>query len=352
MKIITQNFHQGMVKLRITDPEDLWYLSHLIDPGDLLKGKTTRKIKIGEGGQAKMVKKTLTLKIEAEKIELAEGSLRINGRVKEGPEDVPKNSYHTITLEEDSEFTLEKGQWLSYQKKKLAEAAQSRYNYLLCLFDREEALIALTKPKGYQILVKMQGEVQKKRREIKVMKDFSEEIIKALETYLARNSPQQVILASPAFYKEDLFKRITAPELKKKIVLATCSDVSEKSLDEVLKSPGLARVLESSRVRAEQLLVDELLKEIKKDELAVYGWKEVQEAVRRGAVSQLLLTEKFIRQKREKEEFPVLDELMKKVDLMQGEIHLISSEHEGGRQLDGLGGVGALLRYKLSINEK
>lgn len=349
MKILTQNFKKGIVKLKVTDPEDLWYLSHLIDPGDLIKGKTTRKIKLGEGENIKTAKKTITLKVEAEKVELSEeNSLRINGRVKEGPEDVPNNSYHTITLEEGSDFTLEKVQWLSYQKKKLEEAAQTKHNYLLCLFDREEAIIALTKPKGYQVLVKLQGEAQKKQKEVKIMKNFQDEIIKALETYSARNSPQQVILASPAFYKEDLLKKITAPELKKKIVLATCSDVSEKSLDEVLKSPELNKVLESSRVREEQLLVEELLKEIKKDDLAAYGWKDVQEAIQAGAVSKLLLTEKFIKQKREKEEFQVLDELMKQVDTMQGEIHLISSDHDGGKQLDGLGGIGAVLRYKLN----
>lgn len=346
MKILVQNFRQGLVKLRVTEPEDLWYLSHLIDPGDLVKGKTTRKIKLGEGENLKTIKRTLTLKVEAENIELSENSLRVNGRVKEGPEDVPKNSYHTIALEEGSEFTLEKVQWLSYQRKKLEEAAEAKYNYLICLFDREEAIIALTKPKGYEILAKLQGEVPKKRKTIKVLKDFSEEIIKALETYFARHSPQQVILASPAFYKEELLKKITSPELKKKIVLAAGSDVSESSLDEVLKSPELAKVLESSRVREEQLLVDELLKEIKKDNLAAYGWKEVQEAVRAGAASQLLLTEKFLKQKREKKEFPLLDELMRAVDTMQGRIHLISSEHEGGRQLDGLGGIAALLRYK------
>ncbi len=235
----------------------------------------------------------------------------------------------------------------SYQRKKLEEAAEAKFNYLLCLFDREEAIVALTRPKGYEILVKLQGEVPKKRKTVKVLKDFSEEIIKALETYSARHSPRQIILASPAFYKEELFKRITSPELKKKIVLAACSDVSEKSLDEVLKSPELARVLENSRVREEQLLVDELLKEIKKDNLAAYGWKEVQEAVRAGAVSKLLLAEKFVREKREKKEFPALDELMKLVDTMQGQIYLISSEHDGGRQLEGLGGIAAILRYKL-----
>ena len=63
MDIIHSDFRKGVVKLRVNDMDDLWYLSHIIDTGDLVKGKTTRKIKIGDGENAKTVKKTLTLKV-------------------------------------------------------------------------------------------------------------------------------------------------------------------------------------------------------------------------------------------------------------------------------------------------
>ena len=39
---------------------------------------------------------------------------------------------------------------------------------------------------------------------------------------------------------------------------------------------------------------------------------------------------------------------MKIVDKTKGEIEIISSEHEGGKKLDGLGGIAAILRFKLS----
>ena len=60
MNLIKSDFKSGTVKLRVTELDDLWYLSHLIDPGDFIKGKTTRKIRIGETD--KVVKKTLGLK--------------------------------------------------------------------------------------------------------------------------------------------------------------------------------------------------------------------------------------------------------------------------------------------------
>ena len=341
-------FKKEPVKLRITDQEDLWYLSHLIDAGDLVTGKTTRKVKLGEQ-EAQVVKRTFTTKVQAETIELSETgtSLRINGKMKEGPEDLPREAYQAIALEEDSEFVLEKKEWLTYQKQKLQEAAEKKYHYLLCLFDREEALLALSKRKGYEILLKLQGEVAKKTKMVEVKKDFQEEIIRALELYATRYAPELVILASPAFYKEDLFKKITNPELKKKIILATCSDLSEISLDEVIKSPELEKALKSSKTRQEKLLVEELLREINKDNLAVYGWSEVEKAVSAGAVHKLLVTDHFIQQKKISSSYHQLDVIMKLVDSSHGDIHILSSAEEGGRKVDGLGGIAALLRYKL-----
>ena len=175
----------------------------------------------------------------------------------------------------------------------------------------------------------------------------TEEIIKSLDVYNARHNPEYIILASPAFYKEDLMKEIDSGELKRKIVLATSSDVSEAALHEVTKSPELARILQNNRAREEELLVEELLKQIKKDNLAAYGFKQVKEAILAGAVETLLVTDELIHQKKLAGEYPELDELMQQIDALKGEIHVLSTEFDGGRKLQGLGGIAAILRYKM-----
>ena len=349
MFIFKSDFKSGIVVIKITDLEDLWYLSHIIDPGDLIKSKTTRKIKLGTAENAAVTKRTITVTIEAEDIDIsADGnSLKINGKIKQGPEDVPLGSYQSISLENNSEFTLEKKHWLEYQKEKLKEAAEKRYNFLICILDREEALFALTKNFGYDILLKLKGEVQKKSKPVEIKKDFYLEIIDALQIYFERYKPENVILASPAFYKEDLFKKIISPELKKKIVLSTCSDVSEASLDEVIKRPELANTLKSSRTRKETLLIEELLSEINKNNLAAYGEKEVKKALDAGAVSKLILTTKFVSKQKTNGKFLELDQTIKQLEHSKGEIYIISSENEAGKRLDGIGGIAVILRYKL-----
>ena len=95
-------------------------------------------------------------------------------------------------------------------------------------------------------------------------------------------------------------------------------------------------------------LIEELLTEISKDGLSVYGVREVEGAVISGAVKLLMITGKFIQKKRMADKFEKIDSLMKNVEEMRGKVYLISSEHEGGKKLDGLGGIAGLLRYKLN----
>lgn len=348
MEILKSDFKKGTATLRVTDPDDIWHLSHLIEAGDLVKGKTTRKVKLGDSENARVTRKPMTVKIEAETITVDDtGSvLRVNGKVKEGPHDVPLDSYHALALESGTEFTLEKVEWLTYQKQKLEEASQKKYNYLFCIFDREEALFAITKKSGYVILVKIKGQVAKKANKTEIVKNFYDEIIKTLDIYMGRFDPEYLIIASPAFYKEDLIKKI-GHDWKNKIVLATCSDVSESALNEITRSQELKEILKNNRAREEQLIVEELLLHIKKDELGTYGWKQVQEAVNAGAVESLILTDDFIHKKKLGNEYQELDQYMKSVDALNGKIHILSSEFESGKKINGLGGIAAILRYKL-----
>jgi len=348
MEIIKSDFKKGTATLRVTDSDDLWHLSHLIEAGDLIKGRTTRKIKVGDSENAKVTRKPMTVKIEAETITIDDSgsALRVNGKIKEGPHDVPLDSYHALALEPGTEFILEKVKWLAYQRQKLEEASQKRYNYLFCIFDREEALFAITKKSGYEILVKIKGQVAKKANQTEILKNFYDEIIKALDIYTGRLDPEYIIVASPAFYKEDLLKKIKN-DWKNKIVPAACSDVSENALNEITRSPELRTILQNNRAREEQLIIEELLLHLKKDDLATYGWKQVREAIEAGAVESLMITDEFIQKKKVGGEYQELDRQMENVDALKGKIHILSSEFESGKQLNGLGGMAAILRFKL-----
>jgi len=345
------NIKQGTAKLKFENQDDLWSFSYIIEPGDFVKGKTLRKVQKGTEEKTKQVKKAVFLKIQAEKIEFSKTSnvLRIGGKVIEGPEDVARGSWHSFSIEPGTIISIQKQKWLSFQIDKLKEACKAAMpKILVVVFDREESYFALMKKYGYELLSHLKGKVQKKAVDEKVKSSFYSEIIKQIEEYDKRHSLSKIILASPAFWKEELLKELKNDGIKKKIVLATCSSVGENGIDEVLKRPETAEALREEMAAEEMNLVEKVLSEISKQGKSAYGIKETEEAAFAGAVEVLLVTDKLIQKSREKGNYEKIEAVMKAVDASKGKIKIISSEHEGGKKLDGLGGIAALLRYKMN----
>ena len=168
MKLMHSDFKKGPAKIKVENLDDLWYLNQIIETHDLIKGKTLRKIKIGQEDQRKqkVTKKSIFLLVEVEKIEFGKTSnvLRVSGTVKEGTEDIPLGSYHTFNIEENTIITIIKQNWLKFQIDKLKEASkEASSRILICVHDREEAYFALMKKYGYQLLSNIKGTVQKKQ---------------------------------------------------------------------------------------------------------------------------------------------------------------------------------------------
>ncbi len=351
MKIIHRNLKKGLVKVHIQSQNDLWFLSHILDVGDHVSGSTQRKIKTGDEGDrsSKTHIKKVFLKLQAEKIEFHKYSdkLRVSGKITEGPEDIARGSYHTLTLEPTVDVTIEKERWLRYQLDKLNDAAKDKdVKVMICLLDRDKVIFAQLKNYGFDVLSEFSGNVQKKDSPEKVKSSFYADIVSHLKEYDAKNNYSKIIIASPAFWKEYMMQALEGEPLRKKVISASCNSVDIDGINEVLKRPEVATALEQDRVVKEMAAVEELLVEIKKDGLAVYGLEQTGQAVRQGAVRTLLVADSLIRMSREDGTYERLDRMLSAVDSMKGEVAIISSEHDGGKKLEGLGGIGAILRYK------
>ena len=349
MQIIKKNLKQGEVVVKVNSPEDLWFLNQVIEVDDLIKGKTERKIKIGGGAEDRkqaVVKKTIFLEIKAEKIEFHKYSdnLRIGGIITQGPEDVPKGSHHTFDIAPGDIITIQKNEWRNYQLEKLKEATETiKTKIILLIFDREEAIFAMLKNQGYEILAKIKGEVSKKGFETGA-KDFYKELIGKIEEYNERFEPQNIIVASPSFWKEYLMKEMPS-ELKAKITLSTCSDVDESAINEVLQRPELLKVLEHDRAAKELGMIENVLKAISNDE-ACYGLAECKEKTGIGAVKELLVSYAFINKAREDGKHLEVEKVMKLAEQTGASVHILSTE-EAEQKLKGLGGMAGILRWKM-----
>ena len=342
--MIFKDLKHGLIKVKVDGSQDMWALSTLIEVGDSVSGMTERKIKLGGSDEkSKISKRIVHLKILVEKIDY-DTSLRVSGKIIEAPDDIPKGDYHTFDISEGVVITIEKESWSRYSLKKLDDAINVKLaNILIVAFDREEAIFAVLKNQGYEILPSLKGDVSKKDMEEK-KSNFYQEIYKQLLDYDQKYLFDNIVVASPAFWKEYLLKEIKDDNLRKKIVLATCSSVDEGSINEILKRPELKTVLAKDNAARELKLIEELLEQISKDN-AAYGLREVDAKIIIGNVSTLLVSENLILRMRHEKRYDILESLMTSAESLNAEIRIISSE-EAMKKLDGLTGIAVLLRYK------
>lgn len=334
-----------LAKLAIEHPEDLWYLTHIIDVEDSLKASTERKIKIGgeDARNQKVVRKKMMLTLKVEKVELGEGTLRVLGIIIDGPEDISRGEHHSFSLQEGDSFTITKKEsWAAWQEEKLQESVRAeKENILVVVFDREEALFAKLTTQGHTVLSRFKGDVQKKGSDDSVVGNYWGQLIKQLTEYDDRIKPNSIIAASPAFWKDYVKGKLG--ELENKTLFATVSGVDESALNELVKRPELKSALSADRSSKELVIVEELLVAVSKD-AAAYGIDEVEQKAHEGALLNIVVSEHFLQQCREEEQYERLDSILKIAESSKAKIILFSTE-DALKQLDGLGGIAGKLRW-------
>ena len=347
MILLKKDFSKGRVSLKISNVEDLWYLSHIIAPSDRLISKTQRKIKLGDSETStKVVKKTITLTIQAKEVNLADdlSSLRIKGTVQEGPEDVPHGSFHTFGFSEGDTFTLIKSNWLQFQKTQLQEALSAKKDCVLfCLFDREKSLFSLLRQTGITHVGEQALDVPKKQYvESSSAKTLFSSLVTKLTTLDQRYQPKTIVCASPAFWQTYVSSALN-DSLKKKTLFVTSGDVSKSAINSLLRRPELAKVLADQRLQQEQAILSRVLENLRKEYL-VYGFTDVVNAAQMGAVDDFIISISLIQKMRLEENYKKLDETMQAIEKHKGSIHIVQ-DVAVTKTIDGLGGVVGITRW-------
>jgi protein pelota len=346
MDIIKQDYKTGQVTLRITEEEDLWHLSHLVEMKDLVKGQTERKIKIGDEENFKVVRKKVFLKIEIEKTEYVpeNNSLRLLGLIKEGPDDVPLGSYHSFNLEINDVITITKESWTNFQIKRLKESTIPRKKSLIVVFDREEAIIGILNNKGFEKITEIKGDVKKKIENSGGADSFYKDIAKKIKEYKDRTKTERIIIGSPAFWKDYVLKELDE-DIRKKTLTCTVSGVSDAAIKELLKSPDIGKTLDDDRSAHEEKLIEELMKAIH-DDMAFYGIKDAKEKINIGAAKNVLVSEKLLKNSKDEGKYKELDNLLRTAESTNAEV-IIITQKEPTTKIDGLGGIAGSLRWKI-----
>jgi protein pelota len=135
--------------------------------------------------------------------------------------------------------------------------------------------------------------------------------------------------------------------LKGKTYFSKINYSNKNGIKELVNSGEAEKIIKQSNYFMQSKLVEKLLEMISKSKKSTYGYNFVKKAVNEGAVSDLLITTRFISKSKEEKKYIELNNLLKLASDSGASINILSSETEPGEQIDNLSGITAILRYDL-----
>ena len=341
MRILEKNADSGNVRIILEADEDIWHLFNVLTVGDLVTASTTRREeKAADKLRAeRSEKKRMTLGIRTEKMEFSEDDvrLRVLGTIETGPQDI--GQHHTLIFETGDDILVTKDRWKESQLERLDRAVRDsrKPKILFVSLDQDDATIAVLRQFGLKEIANIRSMRSGKQYDERPKEDrYHSEIISKIEPLAADNMP--IVLLGPGFEKESLATDLKAVGFKGIHVHHT-GQSGMAGVNELIKTGMGADILRESSVGAEMEAVEKLMEEIGKDGTATYGPNEIRSAAEAGAVETLLILDSKLREQD-------LDDLIRTVEAQQGKVLVISGQHDSGKELSALGGMGALLRYK------
>jgi protein pelota len=307
----------------------------------------------------------MNLTIEVTKVEFDKESLqvRISGPNTEESAHVRMGAFHTLTLELDRQYTIEKECWDAIFLDRIEEACNPEVGAEVACVVMSGGLAHVCLVTGSVTVTKARIDynIPKKRTgssaHEKAITKFYDAIYRAILNHVPFDKVKCILVGSPGFQRDDFFKYLIAEAIrrddriliksKEKFVLCHSSSGHKHSIEEMFSDPNIA-----SRVTETKLLkeVDALNRFMRlldtHPDKAYYGFLHVQKANEELAIDTLLITDELFlsanvgtRKKYVK--------LVESVRERGGTVYVFSTMHVSGQQLQQVSGVAAILRYPL-----
>jgi protein pelota len=361
-----------------------WHAYNLIQENDRIRAKAVRRVsKTSDAGSvsSQRIALDLTIAVTSTDFDIGSGQLHVSGRVAVENEHVKLGQHHTLDLELNRKFTLEKADgWDSVALEMLKEATDTERRAELWAVVLSEGTANICMMTEHQTILRQKIEVAVPRKRKGGVDGHSKGMDRFFATTLstllrqmdlaASSTAQQqqqdktlpLLLASPGFTATAFlaYMRTEATRTNNKpllallpaVVVAHSSTPHIHSLTEILSSPAITTKLSDSKYARETALMDKFLSLMRHDDgRAWYGPREVERAVDKGAVGRgggvLLISNSLFRAQdvAQRRRWVGLVDRVREVE--GGEVRVLSSLHESGKRLEGLGSVAAILTYPL-----
>ncbi len=343
MKVVEERLkgEEGEIKLIPESIEDLWHLKYIIQPGDIVFSLTKRASESSDKLRSDKQMITVRLGVRVDRVEFHKfaNRLRITGRIVAGVED---SGYHTLSITDGKELSIIKERWNEEQLERIKMAVESsnRPEVLILTIEEGEASLGILRQWGVDEVAVVKGSYGKDRGNSR--REFFGEVYSVLKNY----EFAYLVIAGPGFTKNDFYEFLKEKDEQtaRKAIMADTSSIGVRGFIEVLKRGVVDRIAGKLKIKRDAEFMDRLLEEIAKGGNAAYGLEEVRKAMEYGAVEVMLVADEFLRQEREKWD---IDSFLRNAENMGARVVIMSSEFEPGKQLMALGGIAALLRFKI-----
>lgn len=344
MRVLHQDRQAGEIKVQVETLDDLWHLYNIIAVGDIIISSTYRRdeSKTDKLRAERGEKKRMTLGVRAEKVEFAEteSRLRVHGVIVEGQQDV--GSYHTLNLGESDTLTIRKVHWNSAVLDRVRRSVEDskKPKILFVALENDEAVIAMARQFGMQEIARIYAPSSGKMYEQKEDRNYFEDIIQKVKQSAEPGVP--IVILGPGFAKEALVNsgKQKEPELFAHVSIYHTGQAGMAGVHELMKEGLGTEIVQDSRAAVETKVVEDVLTEIAKDGAVAYGPAEVEKAIAMGAVDTLVVLDSVVRQNK-------VGPLMSRVENARGRVIVVSERFEAGMKLESIGGIAALLRFRL-----
>ncbi|GAA0300881.1 mRNA surveillance protein pelota [Halarchaeum salinum] len=332
--------------------DDLWHLAYVLEPGDRVSGDTTRRIQRADdqmrdtGGQ----REPMWIALDVEEVEFHKfaNRLRVSGVIDDCSREDQLGLHHTLNVEEVDEIEVTKV-WKPDQIARVEEAVEAadQPEVAIATIEEGEAYIHTVQQYGVDESGSFTGTTGKGE-----YARGREELFAELGQAIERMDPDAVILAGPGFTKQDALSYFEEQNMAfvERVTTVDTSAAGGRGVHEVLKRGAVEDVQAETRIAEESELIDELMERLGTDEPVAYGIEEVAKAADFGAVETLLVLDERLRKERADEgDWDVdINDVITTVEQQGGDVTVFSHEFAPGERLRNLGGIAALLRYRLN----
>ena len=343
-------------RLRMETEDDLWALARMAREGmhlNMLGERRDQTTGGEEGGRAKSAERKkmwIRLRIESTEYQSFSEHLRIHGTIEEAHFDIGLHHTHIVQVRDEIELSWH--QFFSSSDIELllqSERASGQSQVALIVVENDEIVVFYVTSRGLREgatwTMRGGGKRGELKQSSKIASSFRSDVIQALTATLGDETP--LLLCGPGHARDALLNDLKEWGETRFMKSIATSMGGRSGANEVLREGLAGDLLNEYAISRETSLIEEAWLRLSTNGAVAYGKIQLQRAMDEGAIEKLLISADLLRDESEKIFGKSWLEWVNGLADIGAELVQCSTDHDAGKQLLGLDGAIALLRYAM-----